>query len=147
MDRDELITTVQAEVKGLRSKFEEEDWELAVSDALRDTGWMLPVTNDTMLFWLKKRFKRHLFFMLYTESAHKFKFKQYNLQHRFDHYGKLIERMDKEWETFVNEELLLLEGVGAFATKVDAGFQYDEHGHDTTYSEDNRVTFSPDQND
>jgi hypothetical protein len=37
MDRDTLITTVQAEVKGLRSKFIEEDWENAVDDALRDT--------------------------------------------------------------------------------------------------------------
>ncbi|MGW8177642.1 MAG: hypothetical protein ACWGQW_02435 [bacterium] len=148
MTRDQMISVVKQEVKGLRSRFEEQDWSNAVNDALRDTGWPFPITDDTKILWTKNRMKRHLFYMLWSESAHKFKFKQYNLQHRFDHYGKLIAKMDEEWNMFLEGELLLVDGgVGAFGTKVDAGFQYDETGHETTYTEDNLVLFNPTQSD
>ena len=148
MTRDDLIAVVKQEVKGLRSRFVEDDWENAATDALRDTTWSLPESNDTKILWIKKRMKRHLFYMLWSESAHKFKFKQYNLQHRFKHYGQLIETMDLEWTTFLNEEMLLLEGgTGAFGTKVDAGFQYDDVGRETTFTEDNLVQFTPTQSD
>lgn len=143
MTRDQMIVTIRKELKGLSNRLEEEDYTHAVNDAERETGWSLPITNDTKIKWFKERAKRHIFFMLLSESAHKFKFKQYNLQHRFDHYKSLIAQMDEDWKTFIDEELLLLEGTGAFGSQIDAGFQYDEFGRDTTYTDSNLVQIHP----
>jgi hypothetical protein len=147
MTKDELVILVRQEMKGLSTQFEEEDYINAVEDALRDTGWTLPETNATKLKWIKDRTKRHLFFMMVTVSAHKFKFKQYNLQNRFEHYFKLIEKMDEAWSIFQTEELLTLEGAGGFGTKIAAGFSYDEFGRDTTYGSENVVTINPSDSD
>ena len=148
MIRGDLVEVVMQEVKGLTSQFEEEDWENAVDDALSESGWSFPVTNALKIAWLKKRTKRHLFFMLMSESAHKFKFKQYNLQHRFLHYSRLIKDMDNEWDEFLNSEMLYVDGApGAFSSKIDAGFQYDELGRDTTYSDENKVIIAPNETD
>ena len=148
MIRGDLLEIVIQEVKGLSTHFEEEDWENAIDDALSESGWAFPVTNTTKISWLKKRTKRHLFFMLMSESAHKFKFKQYNLQHRFLHYSRLIKEMDSDWEIFVNSEMLYIDGApGAFSSKIDAGFQSDELGRDTTYSDENKIIIAPNETD
>jgi len=148
MTRSELKEIVEQEVKGLSSQFETVDWINAINNALGESGWSLPTTNETKILWLKRRTKRHLFFMLMSESAHKFKFKQYNLQHRFLHYRTLIKEMDDDWKTFVDSELLYVDGdLGAFSSKIDAGFQYDEIGRDTTYSDENKVIMAPNEAD
>lgn len=148
MTKDELSTVVQQEVKGLASYLEEDDFTNAVDEAERETGWSLPQSLALKIKWLKERAKRHLFFMLWSESAHKFKYKQYNLQNRFSQYEKLIAKMDLDWEKFLEESLLLLEGVDAFGTKIDAGFAYEnETGRDTTYFDDNLVVITPKEAD
>ena len=64
MTRNELIVKLQQEVKGLTSYLEEEDYDNAIDDALRDTGWSLPTTVNFNIIWIKDRAKRHLFFYL-----------------------------------------------------------------------------------
>ncbi len=152
MDLDTLIETVQAEVKGLSRYLEPIDYENAVSDAERECGWALPFTAAFRIYWLKQRTKRHLFFYLLSESAHKFKYEQINLQHRFEHYLKLIASMDENFEKIMEErpeEFLDAMGVidqaGLFGTKVDAGFSYSPSGRDTTYDVDNEVNFFPNE--
>lgn len=147
MNKEEMVKVVTEEIKGLSRQFEDDDYQNAVDDAERETGWSLPETNTTKLRWLKERIKRHLFFMLWTESAHKFKFKQYNLQHRFQHYGQLIKTMDEKFGLFIEQEVLLLEGVGGFGAKIDAGFQSDEYGRDSSYQEENLVIVTPTESD
>jgi hypothetical protein len=147
MTRDELITITQQELKGLAVQFEEADFYNAVSTAERETGWTCPESNITKIHWLKERTKRHLFFMMLSVSAHKFKFKQYNLQNRFEHYRLLVKDMDEAWAVFLAEDLLLLEGAGAFSTKVDAGFAYDEIGNDVTYRPENIMKITPSESD
>ena len=101
--------------------------------------------------WIKLRAKRALFYYLLTESAHKFKIKQINLQHRFEHYAVILQDMDKAWyfaKTEHPEEFLNgLNPAHLFGTKIDAGFSTDLVGNDTTYTDANVVDFAPKEND
>lgn len=145
MDKNEFVSLIEKEVKGLSSVLDTEDYRNAIDDAVRETGYTLPVTNDTMIYWLKTRAKRHLFFYLLTESAHKFKVKQYSLNQRFEHYRSTVEYMDTKWQEFLEAEGILVEdAIGAFGTKIDAGFQYESQtGKDTTYDTENIVIHAP----
>jgi len=151
MTREDLINTVEKEIKSLASNFDVEDYEEATADAERDTGFSLPTTEAFKIKWLKDRTKRHLFFSLYTESAHKFKVKQISLNQRFDHYGKLIKVMDEAFEKAQNEEMFQFAGVDAvqaFGHQIGAGFAYDRNtGEDITYQKSNLVPIKPSDTD
>ena len=143
----ELIVILKEEVKSLSDYLVDADYTNAVNDAYRETGWSTPLASDFQVWWAKERAKRHLFFYLMTESAHKFKFEQINLQHRFDHYKSTIEMMDKLFAKAKEEFMSEFSGVDAymiFPTKIDAGFSYDDFGRDTTYAEENTVKSSLD---
>ncbi len=147
MTQTEMEEKIEEEVKGLSTYLEGDDYTNACDDAARETGWSFPVTTSFKIRWMKDRAKRHLFFYLYTESAHKFKYEQINLQHRFLHYDKLIASMDKRYEealeSFPNE-FAGVDSYELFGTKVDAGFAYDPMtGKDVTYNDDIKVVFSP----
>lgn len=151
MNRDSLIDSLKEEVKGLSSHLAEDDYTNACLDATRETGWAFPVSGEFQEFWQKERAKRHLFFYLATESAHKFKYKQINLQHRFDNYFRIIKLMDNRFEEIQSERPDMFANVDTyklFGTKVDAGFQYEpQTGRDFTYSETNIVLHKPDEAD
>ena len=151
MERSELLALIKQEIKGLSSYLDTADYNNAVDDALRETGWSLPISGNFKELWLKQRCKRHLYFYLYSESAHKFKYKQINLQHRFLHYGKMIKDLDESFEKAIDDRPDLFAGVSTFhlfGTKVDAGFQYQHQtGKDTTYRTNNVVEFGPKEND
>jgi hypothetical protein len=153
MDIDAFIELVAAELKGLSRYFVDDDYLNAANDASRETGWGFPLSADFRIQWAKQRTKRHLFFMLLSESAHKFKYEQINLQHRFEHYNILIANMDKAFKEVMEErpeEFLdvmgISDSVGLMGTKVDAGFSYTEAGEDSTYDVENVVNFSPSKN-
>lgn len=150
LTKQELILKLQAEVKGLHSYLIKEDFENAADDAINEFEASWPVSGQLIEYWVKKRAKRHLFYYLLTESAHKFKFEQINLQHRFDHYSKLIEMEDKNFENFMEERPDLFAGVDSFkmfGTKIDAGFAYTEYGTDITYDDEQMVEFDPKEAD
>lgn len=145
----ELLTE---EVKGLSSYLVDEDYTNAVRDAQIETGFSLPLEDDTYEFlWLKRRSTRNLLYMLYMESAHKFKVDQINLQHRFEHYDKIISRMDDMWNKEVEDNPHKYAGVNPchiFGSKIDAGFAYEnETGRDMTYDTDNEVNVYPADSD
>jgi len=149
MTAHELEMMVQVQVKGLDTYLDQEDYTQAVANAQRDTGWTLPTSSNEKIHWLIDRTKRHLFFMLMSESAHKFKVKQYSLHHRFEHYRDLIKMMDEKFESYLEQLPIDPEvAIAIGGTKIDAGFQYDEDtGKDLTYSEANQVIFTPTEND
>jgi len=147
LDRDSLIAKLKLEVKSLTSYLEDDDYGNAVDDSARETGWALPLTDAFKEYWYKNRSKRHLFFYLLSESAHKFKVKQINLQHRFDHYNILVKEMDEKFvevqenypELFTSADYESL-----FGNKIDAGFAYEpQTGRDITYETDQKVIISP----
>jgi hypothetical protein len=141
MTLDDLVDLLPTEVKGLSRYLTTPDYENAVNDAARETGWTFPITGtDTKKtsikeYWIKNRAKRHLFFYLMSESAHKFKYDVIALNQRFEHYQVLIKAMDEQWAEFLREypELFIDNPASWFCTKVDAGFTYDEVGNDLTY--------------
>ena len=149
MTKDEMITRLQQEVKGLTSSLEQSDYENAISAAARDTGWSLPQTTNFKIQWLMDRSKRHLFFFLLSESAAKFRYKNIHLQHRFDHYRLLIQDMDKLFVNAQAEFAYEFADVSSYelaGSKIDAGFQYEpQTGIETTYDENNKVLIHPNE--
>jgi len=135
MTQDDLLDLLPVELKGLSKYLVTVDYENAVNDALRETGWTFPMSSTTMEYWVKTRSKRHIFFYLMSESAHKFKYDVISLDQRFLHYKAIIEQMDKEWANFTldNPELFIDNAEDWFCTKIDAGFAYDEVGTDLSY--------------
>jgi len=145
MNQSEMVAWLPVKVKSLSSYLDPADYTEAVDSAEEELGWTLPQTGDK-LFWLKQRALRHLFFALMSESAHKFKFEQVNLNQRFDHYRSLIKDLDKKFEEAKEENPVLFADVSTykfFGTKVDAGFASDGLGRDRTYSEDQLVLHHP----
>lgn len=151
MTRTELLIKIKQEVKGLIKYLASQDYENAVDDASRETGWSHPVTGDFKIYWIKQRAKRHLYEYLLTESAHKFKYEQINLQHRFEHYSKLIKVMDEQFEKVQDErpdQFANVDTFKMFGTKADAGFAYiSQTGQDITYLDVQLVEFGPKEND
>jgi len=149
LTRDSLIVLIKQEVKGLSSYLVDDDYSNAVDDALRETGWTLPVGTSFREYWIKDRSKRHIFFYLLSESAHKFKVKQINLQHRFEHYKYAVQVMDDNYDKIQDErpeEFSTSNVVNMFGHKVDAGFSYQsETGIETTYDDDQIVIISPNE--
>lgn len=146
MSRQDLILKLTKEVKGLTVYLATADYENAADDAINEFETSYPVSGQLIEYWVKKRAKRHIFFYLLTESAHKFKFEQINLQHRFDHYSKLIKLEDEQFQAFMEERPDLFAGVDSyklFGTKIDAGFAYTSEGVDKTYDNDQLVEFDP----
>jgi len=147
MTNAELLALLKQEVKGLTSYLTDPtDYDNAIDDAERETGWTMPISGSFKEYWIKQRAKRHLFFYLYSESAHKFKYKQISLQHRFEHYGKMIKDMDVAYLTAIEERPDLFAGVSIshlFGSKIDAGFAYDSTGRDITYRDNQLVNFGP----
>jgi len=146
MTKEELIEIVSQEVKGLKDKLDSNDHDNAVSNAQRETGWVLPQTADFRVQWIKERTKRWLIYFLQVESASKFKFEGINLQQRFENYSNLLKMMDEQFQTALDENPGEFAGVDSFrmfGTKIDAGFQYDDIGNDTTYDDSNTVIVEP----
>jgi len=147
MTSTEMAALLQQELKGLSSSIEDDDYTNAILAAERDTGWSLPQTADFKLTWLISRSKRHLFFYLLSQSAEDFRFKNIFLNHQFDHYSKLVDRMDKDFNVAIEDNALEFAGVAATeiaGTKIDSGFGYQgQTSRDYTYDEDNEVIITP----
>ena len=148
MTRDEMIAQLAEEVP-ISALSDPTDFENACDDASREIGWAFPVSTDFKILWMKERAKRYLFFYLATQSAHKFKVKQINLNQRFDHYFKIIKYLDEQFkdaqETYVHE-FADVSAFEMFAIKIDAGFAYGPTGKDITYDSEQEVIITPDEN-
>ena len=139
MTQTEMEEKLEEEVKGLSTYLEGDDYTNACNDASMDTGWAFPVSTNFKILWMKQRAKRYLFFYLFSESAHKFKYEQINLNQRFDHYKDFAEAIEANPQEFADVDAYEL-----FGTSARSGFQYDPvTGKDTTYNDDNKVIFTP----
>jgi hypothetical protein len=149
-DATALTDLVEVQLASLATLITEDGYELVCNQTILELGWSYPVTTSTKVFWLIKRATRHALYLLMIAAAYKFKYKQVNLQHRFDHFKSIIDTMDEEFNN------ALISDVGVFitstvdsntfkmfGTKIDAGFAYDSIGNDVTYNSDRLVNFSP----
>jgi hypothetical protein len=147
MTSGELITRVTSELKSLSTSFIEIDFTNSLSSAIEETGYSMPTSDNTKIFWLSQRMKRHLLSSLMIENVTKFQVKQIHLEHKYKNIADLVSSMDKAWAEVQKDQTLLFldDPYRIFGTKVDAGFQYDSIGRETTYTEDNSIIFTPDE--
>lgn len=148
----QLIAVVKREIMSLSSEFTTQNYNDAVSDAERDCGWSLPQTDNFKVKWLKERTKRHLFWMYLIGSLGlNFQYEQVHLEHQFKQYHTLVKDIDESFEEAKNEDPAAFAGVSVshlFGTKIDAGFQYDDVGRETTFDDDeNEIIFNPTESD
>lgn len=145
---DDITERVEIQLGSSSTLLTNVGYEAASQEALNELGWSLPITDTYQEVWAVKRAKRHALFILFVESANRFQYKQIKLNHRFDHYERLIKMMDQEFEKEQNDNWTAFTGVAVnhlFGTKIDAGFKYDYLGRDTTYNFNNYVNFTPNE--
>lgn len=138
MTQQDVIDAVTTEVKALANFLTDDDYSRAAIKASQETGWSFPVSDASNFrcFWMVERTKRHLISFLLTESASKFKYKQINLDQRFDQYKKMLVLMDEQFKDAQQEspfEFTNANATSMFGTYVEGGFSYDFTGNDTTY--------------
>lgn len=95
--------------------------------------WTYPITDPFKAYWFMERGKRHLIQIFLIETAHKFKYKQINLNQRFDHYFKLLEMLDKQFLEAVTENPAAFPepaGGGVFPDYIANTFTYDFLGQE-----------------
>lgn len=97
MNKSDVVSALQVSLKDIIDLFEESELEQAVDIASWETGWSLPVTKNFRCYWMLERAKRACISMMCFATAHKFKFKQINLNQRFDHYHAMLKEMDKQF--------------------------------------------------
>lgn len=131
-----MIATVKREIGNLTTKFADpDDYNDAIDETSRETGWVLPVTDDFKVIWFKRRTKRHLFTKLYVQAANSFKVKQYSLDQKFKHFQQLLESEDIAFKEAIEERPDLFAGVDIhkmFGTLIGPGIVYDITGKDVT---------------
>ena len=150
MSKAEMTVLLQQEIKDLDDSYEAIDYSNALDDAERETGWSFPVADGFRTLWQKNRGKRHLFFYLLSQSTEEFQVRTIKLNQTFDHLKLTVKEMDDAFEAIIEsrpEEFANVDTIHLFGTKVDAGFQYDGMGRDTTYTDENLVLFRPTEND
>ena len=143
---DDLADILKIQLSSLSTLITTDGYELVCDQAAQELGWSYPVTASARVLWMIKRGTRHAMNVLLLASANKFKYKTASLNHRFDHFSKLVAEMDKEFELAMNGDSALFAGVDSyrlFGTKIDAGFAYTKYGKDITYDYDQLVNFSP----
>lgn len=127
---DELLDKVRILMGTSYDKVSDDGLYAAAEQALTELNWTLPETDNGKCFWIIERTKRFVISILLTESAHKFKYKQINLDQRFTHYFKLIELMDKQFVKSVSEDTTIFDigTLGFIAEYIDSGFTYNAVG-------------------
>jgi hypothetical protein len=146
LTKEQCIQKVKTQIGNIRDKVESQSVSESCDLALLETGWTFPMSNTFMEYWIIARTKRHLFYQILTVSAYKFKFKQINLQNRFEHFRFMVRDCDREFKEAMEEHPELFTNVDivhSFGTKIDAGFRYDELGRDITYGDSNLVQLDP----
>lgn len=143
---DDIVTRVRVHMGTSSTLLTEEGYEASANEAVGELGFALPLSDSFKENWVIKRAKRHCLFILYIESANRFQYKQIHLNHRFNHYDKIVQAMDKEFEKAMEEnwlDFINAHPFEIFGTKIDAGFAYDTFGRDRTYNFKNYVRFEP----
>lgn len=129
---EQLISEVKLSLGSSSELIGAEGYEFVVSQALNELGWSLPV-DGKKAYWAVQRGKRHCLDILRTQSAHKFRYKDLSLNHRFNHYNAMVENLDKKFEKALDTDPDLLDIADmfrVFGTYVENGFVYDQYGND-----------------
>lgn len=136
--KQDVIDMVTIQLSTSATSLAPQGYDFAVDTAMNELGWVFPITSSFKFVWAIKRSLRHACYVLWVASAQKFKYKQVNLQQRFDHYEILVKYMDKEYGEALSTFLSDFSDIAAskmFGTAVGAGFSYDYIGRELTYTD------------
>ena len=145
-DSSDLQDALEIQLSSLATLITSDGYEHVSDLVVAELGWAYPVTTPAKVIWMIKRGTRHAIDLLRIAAANKFKYKQVNLNQRFEHFQKLIEMYDQEYEKALVTEADVFSGAAVhalFGTKIAAGFSYANDGTDQTYDADKYVDFSP----
>lgn len=134
----DIVTLVQVQLSTSATLLTSDGLTAAANNAATELGWSYPQTDPTRIYWLTKRATRHSCYILWIASAQNFKYKQVNLQHRFDHYSSVIKAMDLEFSHALETDSSMFASVDTykqFGTLLNAGFVYNALGEDITYDD------------
>lgn len=144
MTEDEAIDALKTgRLKGLIDLYSDSEFTEVMRTAERETGWLLPIEGNGRITWFLRRATRHALYLLLVMNANKFKYKQINLNQRFEHYLKLIEMEDAAWLAADIPLDTSEDRIAAFGSVASAGFAYDALGRDITYAPGNRIIINP----
>lgn len=133
--RNDLVLKIQSSLGPSSELLEPTEFEFAANQALAELGWKYPITDLRKEYWCIQRGKRHALDLLRIVSAHRFKYKQISLNHRFDHYDRMIQSMDDQFEKARKTDPVLAEAefdAGVFGVYIANNFIYDQTGNDVT---------------
>jgi len=128
-----LVSIVETLIGSSSTAISSDGLSSAVDMALMELPWTFPLTNPQKEFWITERARRHVLYVLMVESAHKFKYKEISLQHRFNNYFKLIDMMDTKFEKALEDFPDIFDVLPTYPSLCDyitSGFVYDQYGRD-----------------
>ena len=130
----EYVSQTQFALSDLNTYLTEAQIEFAITQALDELEWEYPIEDGARRFWAVQRAKRHAMDLLKTAAAYKFKYKQINLNQRFDHLSRQIWQMDMDFKSAIKQDPSLYgaDPYKLFGTYVSNGFVYDSFGNDIT---------------
>ena len=92
---DDIVDVLKPKFGVTFDSLSDEAYEDAARSALKELGWVFPITHPLKAHWVVERGVRHAVFILMVEAARKFRYKQIHLQNRFEHYNKILVMMDE----------------------------------------------------
>jgi len=108
--------------------------EAAAQQAVLELGWVFPLADGVLSYWAIERTKRHLLQVLASSAAMKFQYKLIHLEHRFKHLMQMIEKADKDFLVFAEDNMDLFPAAATsysdFAYYITSGFSYDPVGYE-----------------
>ena len=123
-----LTTKITSLFSALSSQFTSDDVDEAAYQAVRELGFSIPNSTPNQIYWLLERSKRHLIAKIWLSMSTKFQIKQYHLDQKFTNLGKIIDKMDKEWEDAKEQPdygMSTTVTAAMFGHVVGSGFVYD----------------------
>lgn len=135
MDSAELKTKTLVSIGGLSSKVTDDMYDLAESTSLIELRWSLPTDIPFQQLWMVKRCTRHIIDIFLNQSAEGVSHKQTKHDQKFDHYLKLLKKLDDEFSVAIENNVSDFANVDvtkAFGTYADVGRVYDFLGRDIT---------------
>lgn len=130
LSADDVLEDLTPLIGSLDALFDEDPKLAAINHALKELHWEFPLTDDRKCYWLIERSKRQVYFILLSEAAHKFRYKDIHLQHRFANYIRLVKLMDDAFATALEDEIDIFDTnvYPSLVSYVTNGFQYDDLG-------------------
>lgn len=137
MNTRDYISALKKQLKGLADLFDDDMLSTALSTALAELGWTVPTTRKFRTYWILERAKRACVSMMCMDTAYAFKFKEINLQQRFEHFSALLKQMDEQFEAAkkANPEEFIIEDPEMTSDEKSAQFG-DYYGSRVRYTKD-----------